>query len=106
MDLTRLSLAEAGNLIRTRKVSSVDLVDACLERIRAVNPRIVAYISVYEEQAREVAKAADIMVRAGHVLGPLHGIPISLKDNIADGACGRPRAARSSATGFPTTTRP
>ena len=83
MDLTRLSLAEAGNLIRTRKVSSVDLVDACLERIRAVNPRIVAYISVYEEQAREVAKAADIMVRAGHVLGPLHGIPISLKDNIA-----------------------
>ena len=79
----RLSLAEAARLVRSREVSPVELVDACLDHIEAVNPDIVAYISVYREQAREVAKAAEIMARAGHFLGPLHGLPIAIKDNIA-----------------------
>jgi len=82
-EIRRLSLAEAARLVRSREISPVELVDACLRHVEAVNPDIVAYISVYQEQAREVAKAAEIMARAGHFLGPLHGLPIAIKDNIA-----------------------
>ena len=82
-DLIRLSLAEAAHLIRSKAISPVELTDAHLARIRAVNPRIAAYISVYEDQARQVAKATEIMAQAGHILGPLHGVPLALKDNIA-----------------------
>lgn len=81
-ELLELSLAEVAALIARKDISPVELVDASLERISAVNPTLRAYISVYE-QAREVAKAAEIMQRAGHDLGPLHGIPVALKDNVA-----------------------
>jgi len=82
-ELLDLSLAEAARRVRTREVSPVELMDATLARIEAVNPRLCAYISVFEEQAREVARAAETMIAAGHELGPLHGIPIALKDNVA-----------------------
>jgi aspartyl-tRNA(Asn)/glutamyl-tRNA(Gln) amidotransferase subunit A len=82
-ELAQLTLAEAARLVRAKEVSPVELVEACLARIRAVNDKLAAYISVYEEQARAVAKAAEAMVHAGHWLGPLHGIPVSLKDNVA-----------------------
>jgi aspartyl-tRNA(Asn)/glutamyl-tRNA(Gln) amidotransferase subunit A len=82
-ELTRLSLTQAARLIQTREISPLELVDAYLNRIHAVNDRIAAYITAYDEQARQVARAAEMLVRADHVLGPLHGIPIALKDNIA-----------------------
>jgi aspartyl-tRNA(Asn)/glutamyl-tRNA(Gln) amidotransferase subunit A len=82
-ELAQLTLAEASRLVRAKEVSPVELVEACVARIRAVNDKLCAYISVYEEQARAVAKAAETMVRAGHWLGPLHGIPVSLKDNVS-----------------------
>jgi aspartyl-tRNA(Asn)/glutamyl-tRNA(Gln) amidotransferase subunit A len=82
-NLAELSLTEATGLVRTKEVSPVELVDACLERIAAVDDRLKAYISVYADEARLVAKAAETMLLAGHVLGPLHGMPIALKDNIA-----------------------
>jgi len=81
-ELLELSLTQAAALVKSRKVSPVELVDASLARIARIDGDLHAYISVYE-QAREVAKAADIMQAAGHDLGPLHGIPIALKDNIA-----------------------
>lgn len=80
--LLELSLAEASRLVMRKEISPVELVDAALHRIQEVDPTLKAYISVYE-QARDVAKAAEIMAAAGHQLGPLHGIPIALKDNIA-----------------------
>lgn len=80
--LDNLSLTEAARLIRRKEISPVDLVDTALSRISDLNPALHAFISVYEE-AREVAKAAEIMMVAGHDLGPLHGIPIALKDNVA-----------------------
>lgn len=80
--LLELSLAEAARLMRKKEVSPVDLVDAALTRIHQIDPTLHAFISVYE-QAREVAKAAEMMMAAGHDLGPLHGVPIALKDNIA-----------------------
>lgn len=80
--LLDLSLAEASRLVVKREISPVELVDAALDRIAQVDPTLKAYISVYE-QARDIAKAAEIMAAAGHALGPLHGIPLALKDNIA-----------------------
>ncbi len=80
--LLQLSLSEVARLVAKREISPVELVDAALSRIEAVDPTLHAFISVYE-QAREVAKAAEIMMAAGHDLGPLHGVPLALKDNIA-----------------------
>ncbi len=82
-ELLGLSLAEAARKVRAREISPVDLVQASLARIRATDAVLRAYITVFEEQALQVAKAAEIMVAAGHGLGPLHGIPIALKDNVA-----------------------
>ena len=82
-ELLDLSLAEAARRIKRRELSPVELVDATLERIASVNPRLAAYITVFEEQARQVAQAAETMIAAGHDLGPLHGVPIALKDNVA-----------------------
>jgi aspartyl-tRNA(Asn)/glutamyl-tRNA(Gln) amidotransferase subunit A len=80
---TDLTLMEAAGLVAGRELSSLELVDACLEQIERTNEVLRAYISVYEDGAREVARAADAMLRAGHSLGPLHGVPIALKDNIS-----------------------
>ena len=80
--LLDLSLSEASRLVMKKEISPVELVDAALDRIKSVDSTLHAYITVYE-QAREVAKAAEIMIAAGHELGPLHGIPLALKDNIA-----------------------
>jgi len=78
-----LTLAEAADAAERGDVSATELVEACLERIARTDDVLRAYISVYDEQAREVARGADAMLRAGHRLGPLHGVPIALKDNIA-----------------------
>ncbi|MEO8448471.1 MAG: amidase [Gemmatimonadota bacterium] len=84
-DLANVSLAEAARLVDSKEVSPVELVDVCLDRIGAVNDQLKAYITVYADQARQVAGAMEQMVAAGHRLGPLHGVPVALKDNIALG---------------------
>ena len=81
--LLNLSLTEAADKVRSREVSPVELVQAALARIRATDDVLRSYITVFEEQALQVAKAAEIMAGAGHDLGPLHGVPIALKDNVA-----------------------
>ena len=82
-DVLNLSLADASKAVRSKEVSPVELVEASLARIDDINQGLCAYIDVYAEQARLVAKAAEVMIGAGHQLGSLHGIPIALKDNIA-----------------------
>jgi aspartyl-tRNA(Asn)/glutamyl-tRNA(Gln) amidotransferase subunit A len=82
-DIANLTLSEAAARMQAGDVSSAELVDACLARIALTNDVLEAYITVFAEEAREVARAADAMRRAGHRLGPLHGIPIALKDNVA-----------------------
>jgi aspartyl-tRNA(Asn)/glutamyl-tRNA(Gln) amidotransferase subunit A len=91
--LTQLSLTDASRRVNDRDVSPVELVEACLERIRATNELLCAYISIYEDRALEVARAAETMIAAGHRLGPLHGIPIAVKDQI--GMAGLPTTAGS-----------
>jgi aspartyl-tRNA(Asn)/glutamyl-tRNA(Gln) amidotransferase subunit A len=82
-ELLELSLAQAVRLVKSREISPVDLVGASLDRIKAVDKRLSAYITVFDDEARKIAKAAETMIMAGHDLGPLHGIPIALKDNLA-----------------------
>src|SRR5271169_3155495 len=64
------------------RLSPVDIVDALLARIHAQDQRLHAYVAVYGDEARLAAEAADKAIRSGHQIGPLHGIPIALKDLI------------------------
>ena len=80
--LTRLSLAEAAELLRGRKVSPVELTRACLRRIDALNPRLNAFITVTAESALAQAREAEADLQKGRGKGPLHGIPIALKDLV------------------------
>jgi aspartyl-tRNA(Asn)/glutamyl-tRNA(Gln) amidotransferase subunit A len=81
--LAGLTLSGAARAVRSREVASLELVNACLDRIAAVDETLRSYIAVYDDDAREVARAADTMIAAGHSLGPLHGIPLALKDNVS-----------------------
>ncbi len=77
------SVDELAPLIKTRKLSPVEVVRASLERINAVNPRVNAFITITGDQALEQARKAEQEVAAGHYRGPLHGIPYAPKDLIA-----------------------
>ena len=75
------SLAEAAELVRTRAVSPVELTRACVDRIERVDAAIHAFVSVDAAHALEEARAAEREIQSGRYRGPLHGIPIALKDN-------------------------
>src|SRR5438309_6680232 len=81
-DVQNLTIREAAARIQRSALSPVELTDALLQRIERVNKTLNAYITVCAQQAREIAQAAETMIRAGYYLGPLHGIPIAIKDNI------------------------
>lgn len=81
-DPAAISLAEASVLLQARRITSVELTEACLRRIETYNPKINAYITVLRQRALEQARTLDAEFRAGRSRGPLHGIPIALKDNI------------------------
>ncbi|MGH9792509.1 MAG: amidase, partial [Candidatus Acidiferrales bacterium] len=76
------SIERLAPLIAKRKLSPVELVDAFLARIEQVNPKLNAYITVTAESARAEARRAEEEIRRKRYRGPLHGIPIALKDNI------------------------
>ncbi len=82
-DLCWLSATELAALIRTRKVSPVEVVDAVLARIEKVNPRLNAYVTLTADEARRRARAAErAVMRRSARLGPLHGVPFSVKDLV------------------------
>jgi aspartyl-tRNA(Asn)/glutamyl-tRNA(Gln) amidotransferase subunit A len=76
------TLVELGEAVRLRKVSPVELTRACLERIEQRNPSLNAFITVMAESALGQARTAEKEILAGNWRGPLHGIPIGLKDLI------------------------
>jgi aspartyl-tRNA(Asn)/glutamyl-tRNA(Gln) amidotransferase subunit A len=80
--LTDLTLGEASARIRQRTVTPTGLTEACLARIEKYNPKLNAFITVMREQALAQARDLDAEQRAGKLRGPLHGIPIGLKDLI------------------------
>jgi len=79
--LWRLGIAAAYPLIRAGELSPVDLVEAYLARIAAIDSRVHAYIHVAAERARAAAREATREIAAGGWRGPLHGIPYAVKDN-------------------------
>jgi aspartyl-tRNA(Asn)/glutamyl-tRNA(Gln) amidotransferase subunit A len=81
-DLATRTLKEASDLVRRRDVSPVELTRACLARIDRLEPAINAFITVTPEQALASARELEAEIRRGRRRGPLHGVPIALKDNI------------------------
>jgi aspartyl-tRNA(Asn)/glutamyl-tRNA(Gln) amidotransferase subunit A len=79
--LHHLTIAQASQLIRTRRLSPVELTRAFLDRIEATQPRTHAYIHVAGARVLAAAKMAEAEIMAGRWRGPLHGIPFAVKDN-------------------------
>jgi len=77
-----LSISEAAELLRQKKISPVDLATGCLDRIERLNPVLNAFITVTREAAMAQARAAEDEISRGQWRGPLHGIPLGLKDLI------------------------
>jgi aspartyl-tRNA(Asn)/glutamyl-tRNA(Gln) amidotransferase subunit A len=77
-----LGVREAASRIRDRKVSPVELVDACLARIRALDDRLAAWAHVDGDGARAAAREREAEAAAGRLRGPLHGVPVGIKDII------------------------
>jgi len=77
------TIAGLGSEIRNRKVSPVEVTRLFLERIERINPILNAYVTVAADDALAEAKRAEDEIAQGRYRGPLHGIPFSIKDNIA-----------------------
>ncbi|HKX16929.1 MAG TPA: amidase family protein, partial [bacterium] len=79
-ELCWMSGRDLAAQIRRKAVSPVEAVDSVLERIERVNPAVNAYCTVTADEAREAARAAEQALARGGAVGPLHGVPYSLKD--------------------------
>ncbi|MHB1122035.1 MAG: amidase family protein [Ramlibacter sp.] len=92
-DLALLTISEAASLIEQRKLSPVDLTQACIARTHALDPMLNAYVTFTPERALEAARQAEAEITNGNYRGPMHSIPVGLKD-IYDTA-GIPSTAHS-----------
>ena len=81
-EIWQLSATELAQRIAQRKLSSAEVVDAHLDRIEAVNPALNAVVRVLTNEARAEAALADKKLAAGETVGPLHGVPFTVKENI------------------------
>ena len=81
-EILSLSATTQARFIRERRVSSVELIQAHLDQIAAVNPRINAAIDVLADSALSAARLADEALHRGNSVGPLHGVPFSIKDSL------------------------
>ena len=79
-ELHYMSAWELSGLIRDREVSPVEVVEACLARIEDTEPTLNSFITLMPEQARDAARRAEAEIGRGNYRGPLHGIPVGLKD--------------------------
>jgi aspartyl-tRNA(Asn)/glutamyl-tRNA(Gln) amidotransferase subunit A len=76
------TIAEAARLIAAKRLSPVELTRACLDRVRALDERLHAFVCLTEERALAEARTAETAIMANGLRGPLHGIPIGLKDIV------------------------
>ena len=79
-DIPYLSATELSELIKNREVSPVEAVEAYLERIDLLNDKLNAYITVCRDEAIEAAREAEKAISQGSYLGPMHGVPVAVKD--------------------------
>src|SRR2546423_13613296 len=87
------TITELAPRLRRKEISPVELTRACLDRIEKLNPALNAFITVTAESALAEAMSAEIEISRGEWRGPLHGIPIALKDLID--TAGTPTTAAS-----------
>jgi aspartyl-tRNA(Asn)/glutamyl-tRNA(Gln) amidotransferase subunit A len=100
-ETTHLGLEEAATLLRERRVSPVELTEACLARIATLEPRLNAFVTVTAELARAQAREAERELAAGRDRGPLHGIPVAVKDLFATKGIRTTAGSRVLATWIP-----
>ena len=81
-DLTLVPVHQLSQLLQSRALSPVELMDAYLAKISQQDLKLHAFTEVYAEDARLAARGAEAAIRSGHSVGPLHGVPIALKDLI------------------------
>ena len=81
-DLCYLSATELGQRIAAGEISSADATDAYLDRIAQLDGNYASYITVTADRAREDARRADAEIAAGQSRGPLHGVPVAVKDQF------------------------
>jgi Asp-tRNA(Asn)/Glu-tRNA(Gln) amidotransferase A subunit family amidase len=81
-ELTSLPAVVMAEMVRARKISPVELVAAHLQRISAVNPALNAFVELDSERAEREARTAEVAVMRGELVGPLCGVPVSIKSSI------------------------
>ena len=82
-ELTSLSAIELRRRIGAKQISPVELMQACIARIERFNPAVNAICATDFERALQAARQAEEAVMKGHFLGPLHGLPLGVKDLVA-----------------------
>ena len=80
--ITSLSATALARAIREKAISSTEVVDLYIERIKEVNPKLNAVVQLSEETARDEASQADKALSQGDIAGPLHGVPMTVKDSF------------------------
>ena len=98
-DIAFQSASELRDLIREKQVSPVELVRLYFERIDSLNPQLNAYLTLARDEAEATARDAEDAVMRGDDLGPLHGVPIGVKDLESTAAFAPPAGRSSSKTG-------
>ena len=81
-DLAKLTVAEASRKIHSGEISCTELTRACIDRAKIYNPKVNAFITLMHQEALTQAEQLDVEAKSGKFRGPLHGIPLALKDNI------------------------
>src|SRR5438477_10452227 len=92
-ELTGLSLCEASELGRKKSVSPLELTRVCLERIAQLNPALNAFLTLTADSALEEARRAEDEIQRGTWKGPVHGIPVALKDLVDTAGVPTPAAS-------------
>ena len=105
-ELWRMSATELAEAIRSRQISSQEVIEAHLQRIEAVNGTINAVVMVMAEQALKAAKTADRAVADGADLGPFHGVPFTVKENIDVAATPTTQGFKALANAYPSRDAP
>jgi len=82
-DLLKLTISELAPKIKAKEISPVDLTEAALAQADRLQPKLNSFITMLHDQARFQAKEQEAALMRGEYRGPLHGIPIGIKDNIA-----------------------
>ena len=80
-ELWQLDATDLARLIRLGHASAREAVEACISRLRTVNPKINAVVEIFEEETLAASEAADVERARGEALGPLHGVPVTVKIN-------------------------